>query len=344
MIHTVELYAPITGTEYSLLTGNKTKEAVTNPTTGKTQFHIRGFSDYGINDIIPKVYGTESGAKLFGCSMIVNLERLSHPKTKTVKTFKTERDFKRVKSAFYCLMGIVLPLRRNIDEWSVQRIDYNIDLKMEQKRVEQYIVLLQRGAKNYSWKVHGKNKTTHPRGSVLYDNGRYSVSIYDKHLEQSTTNTNPERIRESEGVLRIEIQVKRPITIKSRFEKQVEGKPLSLFARYKKAEPLIKRTIWNICGEADYCTFAKAVETIEESKQRQQTKKDMIEFLRSVNANRSVWKARAKYKGKTRMERILERLKWLNINPTTIPREFGVERLENLYHQIGVQFAEEKTT
>ena len=85
------------------------------------------------------------------------------------------------------LISSFLPLRADLNDWSLQRIDYNIDLKLTPREVEQYITLLQRGDKNHSWHVHefanekkkrqeskhGRRKKTHPSGSVLFDNKQY---------------------------------------------------------------------------------------------------------------------------------------------------------------------------
>ena len=96
---------------------------------------------------------------------------------------------------------------------------------------------------------------------------QYSVNIYNKHLErlkvqEERGKTDTAELKASEGVLRIEIQVKKNKlnTIKRNIKRDFDfdGKPIEYFSRYDVAIPIVMRALEDITGRADYSTFETA--------------------------------------------------------------------------------------
>ena len=358
MTHTAELHIPITFDEHCALVKHQNVRWERDG-DGKTHCHIRTLEPYGITDIRPNRAKTRNDFRYYYCIVIINLQRLVNNGKRTIETYNNEQDFSILSTNFARYMQTVLPLRTNLNEWSLQRIDYNIDLKLPPCEVEQYITLLQRGDKNHSWHIHemadetkkrkqskhGNRKKTHPTGSVIFDNKQYSVNIYNKYLEllkvqEERGITDTEELQASEGILRIEVQVKRNKlnTIKQGIKQDFdfEGRPIEYFAKYDIAIPIIMKTLQSITGRADYMTYKNAENKILQGIKRQRIREDIINFLQIARNTKSLWRAKELYNRTTRISTILEHLNRMNINPVTIPPSFGRDSMENLFDKVAV--------
>ena len=354
MTHTAELFTEISSSEYFSLLSHPYGKWYTLEKHISPVFHIKALGKYGITDIKLHNIKTTLDFSIYYCSIIVNLQRLVDEK-RSVKTYNNEKDFKLLESNFKKLITPLLPSRTDINNWIVKRIDYNIDLKMKQKEVEQYITLLQRGDKRYNWSIHKLKKQVtnkHPKGSVLFDNEQYSVNIYNKYLERKSNQerrgiTDKKELEESKGILRIEVQLKskKIKDIKKKIPRIREGRTLADFARFDIAIPVIVETLKNIAGQADYLSYSKALERINQELNRSATKKDIEHFLSLVSRFRSLWKAKKAYiansQCKTSLDTVLKNLKKLNINPVTIPKAFKTDSIENLLNRTMLEFAEQ---
>ena len=363
MTHTAELHIAIEYDEHRTLIKHK-DASWERDGEGNIHCHIRTLEPYGITDIRPNRAKTRNGFPYYYCIVIINLQRLVNNGKRTIETYNKEKDFSTLSTNFTRYMQTILPLRTNLNEWGLQRIDYNIDLKLTPCEVEQYITLLQRGGKNHSWHIHemadetkkrkqskhGHRKKTHPTGSVLFDNKQYSVNIYNKHLERSKVQekrgiTDTAELKASEGVLRIEIQVKKnklnSIKQKIKQDFDFEGKPIEFFARYDIAIPVIMKALESITGRADYITFERAKERIERAKMTERTRISVIDFLSLVTHTKSLWRAKEIFSGDIRTETVLSHLNRLNINPVTIPVSFKRDSMENLFDKVAVLFYEQ---
>ena len=356
MTHTAELHTEITNEEHRALIKHE-NASWERDGEGKIHCHIRTVEPYGITDIRPNKAKTRNGYPYYYCIVIINLQRIVNNGKRTIDTYNREQDFSKLSSNFAEYIRPFLPLHTDLNKWSLQRIDYNIDLKLTPVEVEQYITLLQRGGKNHSWHIHemadevkkrreskhGNRKKTHPSGSVLFDNKQYSVNIYDKHKERLKVQAergiiDTAELQASEGVLRIEVQVKRHKlnTIKQAIKQSFdfEGKPIELFARYEIAIPVIMKTLESITGHADYITFERAKKRIERAKLSERTQTAVIDFLALVTRTKSLWRAKEEFTGGISVETVLAHLNRLNINPVTIPVSFKRDGMENLLPRV----------
>ena len=362
MTHTAELHIAITPEEHrAIITRSDVRWE--RDGDGKLHRHIRTLEPYGITDIKPKKIKTRGGYPYYYCIIIINLQRIVNNGARTIETYHREGDFEPLAKNFARFISSVLPLRTELNEWNLQRIDYNIDLKLTPLDVEQYITLLQRGNKNHSWRIHefvdekkkrqkskhGHRKKTHPTGSVLFDNKQYSVNIYNKHLERVKVQaergiTDLDELQASEGVLRIEIQVKRNKlnAIKRDFDFDFAGKPIEIFARYDVASHIVMKALADITGRADYTTLENAKKRVISGVKAKRTQTAIIDFLCLVTQTKSIWRAKELFVGDVKAETILAHLARLNINPVTIPVSFKRDTMVNLFDIVAVQFAEER--
>lgn len=364
MIHTAELYTPLSPEEFKTLITHTESRKERNKETLREETHIRSLAKYGITDIHPKK-AFKGETVFYSCTIKINLQRIVNNGQKTTQTYIDENKFNTLADNFAKFIKDTLPLRTNINSWGLIRLDYNIDIRLTPAEVEHYIILLQRGNKHHSWHLHefleekkarkatkhGNRKKTHPHGSVLFDNKQYSVNIYDKYFERlkekETRNTiTDEELEASKGILRIEVQTKRNklTSIKNLLLKDTyfEGKPIEYFAKYDIAVPFLVKVITDICGEADYCTMKEAKKRIKRGIKGIKTKDTLIKFLELVTHTKSLWRAKKLYNERLSINTVLKHLNALDINPVTIPKSFGINNLDNLKHKIIVEAYEQR--
>lgn len=361
MIHTAELHKRISAEEYKKISAHPEVKMERNSFGGKSSPHIRALAQYGITDISIKRYTIRSTGKvIYMCAVIINLKRIINGGHHTVKTYMDPKEYDILKREFAGYIGLILPNHMNLDEWIPYRIDYNIDLLLTEDEVPRYITLLQRGDKGGSWKVHetlierekrrknkrGIDSINHPRGSVLFDTGQYSINIYDKHFERIHDQTrrgvsNPEELEECKGILRLEVQAKSGYLRYLRKKYGLKALNLHDMANYDLAEYSVMRVLDIIAGRSDYYSFNKAEEIIRANVIRHR-RDEIISFLKSVSSHRSLWKAKRDYKNKIKLRYILDKLKSLNINPVTIPRDYKSNKMVDLHDIAAIAFAELK--
>lgn len=321
---------------------------------GRTSKHLFVLAQYGVKDITITAKKMKNAVSpLYGCTIIVNLQRVVNNGVKSIDTYDNEANYPKLSDNFSKYMSILLPQKQNINQWEVQRIDYNIDLRMTQNEVENYIELLQMGDKHSSWDIHNSLKpkgVLHPDGSVIYSNKQYSINIYDKHKERKREQerrgvVDEKELKESEGVLRVEVQVKRgklnsiKKAIKGKFD--IAGKPLEFFARYEVAVPVLINAVKSISGYADYTTLSNASECVTRRLVSNNTSMCINEFIRLVGHLKSLYRAKSEYKGRVRVDTILKHLERMNINPVTIPVRFKCKYMKNIMELILTKLSEQ---
>ncbi len=324
MIHTAELIAPITEGEFlTLLKQEKT--------TCKNDF-ITSYilASVGFKSITAYVYVHEGIAQFF-CEMQINLKRIANNGKPSTALFKgTEKEINALSLNFHKFLAPILPLRANLTEWYLRRIDYALDIKTP--LVKEYITLLQRGNKppftsiDNNKQHRAEMEKTHFDGSVRYKGNTVTVNIYDKHEERKQKrNGTPEQLKEAKNTLRVEIQCMKP---KVKYIKRKLGLNCTLYPylRTEEIKKIITYYLKPIAGKGDYYTKEAAFALIDKSRAKPKTKEQLKAFLKQVNQRNSVWKARATQEEKP-YQACIRKLKELGINPVTIPRRWKIKKI-----------------
>ena len=114
-----------------------------------------------------------------------------------------------------------------------------------------------------------------------------------------------------------------------------EMKYLGYFLNEKLSLDTIKYYYDKTIGKGDYYKLDKAIEKVNLSNHTPGTKEKLINVLKEVNSNRSIWKAKISTGyTKERFSHFLKLLRDLEINPVTIPRRWSINYLENLEDKI----------
>lgn len=251
----------------------------------------------------------------------------------------------------------ISPLLKSFGSYSLKRVDYCINFDLNELATgctpERIIELIKRGNipphykefMEYDDKAHRMKSKP---GSFYLINRCANVNCYSKlfalqnrsrEREGRGLSTIPQATLDAaHGIIRFEVQCKYHKTYT--LSKRVEA---SGNHDYNKYESLLSHVMCidtishyfkKVIGKGDWHTLKNATHIIECQHYNKQREKRLIDALQLVNQCRSVVKAKATFQGDclADFKRTLKDLSRLNINPVTIPKEWGIKYIPNLLY------------
>ena len=245
----------------------------------------------------------------------------------------------------------ISPILKTFDCYELKRIDYCVNLDVGELapgcRPEQIMNLIRRGNIPSSYEEWTKYDSTSHRtkskpGSFYLINNSVNINCYSKYMqlqEHSCENRNngyppvpQSTLDAAQNIIRFEIQCKyhKTYALSHKTEKVEINELLSPFNCVKVVSNYYKRII----SSGDWYTLQEAIHIVEEQHFNSQKEKRLVNALQIVNQCRSLAKAKASCQGYELavFKRTLNELSSLNINPVTIPKEWGIKHIPNLLH------------
>lgn len=244
------------------------------------------------------------------------------------ETFRliTDQDIPPIESRFNSLIADIcntndLPA---MTDWKVNRLDYAIDITTE--NVPKYVDLFKRGD-------HPKKCTIDDRGGSLYIKcATYTISFYDK---QAQLRYNGEESAEASNILRLEVQFENDKARYIQKKQKFDSRQLRHFLSPELARNHILYYWDKTVGTGDYYTLNRAAAIIDQSSHTPDMKRKLVEALQAIENAGSIFEAREQANNcKKTFNEHLKRLRALNINPVTIPRNMRCNHLESLRSHI----------
>ena len=270
-------------------------------------------------------------------------------------TAATYDDMSTVIDNFNLAAKRISPVLENFSSYKIDRIDYciNFDLRdfMEKCNPELIINLIKRGNIPAFFKEYTKyNETAHRTqsmpGSFYLINNSVHINCYSKYIQLQELSRQKIQYGElpipqttldaAYNIIRFEVQYKWfKLYSLSRKMKSVTGH------EFRKYEDLLSHSS---CREAvtqyfnktiiagDWWTLKEAVGIITSKNYNCQKKARLIKVLKMVNHFRSVEKAKENCQDSELriFHQTLNDLSEININPVTIPKEYGIKHIPNL--------------
>lgn len=270
--------------------------------------------------------------------------------------YSVEREFDKLTEA-------LLPILPSFSQWTVNRIDYCINVKTP--FVEKYLDLLKKGdrPKLKSWYDHNGNYTQKPGSLYLVGTAKHrknrsiTVNFYNKQDEimkdcyyqntddewQETEFPYDNLIELAADVLRLEVQCHKP---KTDYLKEIFNLPDKSIMNYLSpiiSEYVIESYLLRIGRSSDYHRKRVALEMVDHTSRKSKTKDRMKLIIREVAKQySSIAKVRDKLEkngvmNRIEFNRILRIMDDENINPVTISDNYPLdgmnlkEGLPNLY-------------
>lgn len=249
----------------------------------------------------------------------------------------------------------ISPLLKMHSDYKIIRIDYCINICLDDFMPgydpELVMNLIKRGDipphykewQEYDYKAH--RRKSKPESFYLKSKS-VTINCYSKHMQLlNLSQKNVEKghnpilqsiLDESHDIIRFEVQCK----YHKLYDLSKEATKLGdhELNKYKSLlSPLICIKIVSdyykkVIGKGDWYTLQEAVCIIRSKKYNSQKEKRLLDALSLVNQCRSIAKAKALLQGHEleAFKRTVEDLSCLNINPVTIPREWGIKHIPNL--------------
>lgn len=223
----------------------------------------------------------------------------------------------------------------DIKKWSVKRIDYAVDVVVDQELIPRYIELFNKGNIPETMLNDPVSLMYKETGNNLYLSSKnIRVNFYDRYttaLEKKQKKPDKySNIKNRYGILRFEVQLRDIDTVKLKKAKKIRANTVDDFMRIDMCKEYILRYYTMIIGCGDYYGYYEALR-----KCRSNIQKNMI---RLINEEGCVYKAKRRYilsssdgrKSCKQFSEIINKLERIGINPVTL--ESGT--LKNLYEKI----------
>lgn len=237
-------------------------------------------------------------------------------------------------------MGLLL--LPDLLHWKVKRIDYAIDLEINQDLIPIYMfVFKQSNIPNYML----SNPITKmfmeaPANLYLYSTN-LTINFHNRHstLEEKFKKGKIHKINldKVKNKLRLEVQYKK-----------CSGE-LYEYLSEERCKKIICYFYDSIIGNGHYYQIERSLELIAKGTRSVKRSIELKEFIKYIHQTGSVWLAREsfakskKYENEKKASKVFSRnlnlLRELNINPVTLTNSSGISMLENLRERINKKFA-----
>lgn len=272
-------------------------------------------------------------------------------------TAATYDDMPTAIANFNHISQSISPILKSFDHYRPKRIDYCVNFDLNELAPgcdpELIMKLIKRSniPPHYEeWMEYDDtaHRTKSRPSSFYLKNSSVNINCYNKLIQlQEKFRENEKRglpplpqatLDAAKGIIRFEVQCKyyKTYTVSNRAEESGNhnyNKYESLLS-HKTCNDIIKYYYQKIIGKGDWWTLHHAVNHIIHLNYNRQKEIRIIEALQLVNHNRSLVKAMTFYQGKKlkAFKRTLKDLSIININPVTIPKEWGIRHIPNLLY------------
>lgn len=234
------------------------------------------------------------------------------------------------------IMGMCVP---DFFQWKVKRIDYAIDLKVDEDLIPKYMFMIKKGnLADYmlnpkALEYFGEENNVYIRCES------FTINWYDRYLTQCTkqdkTKKSYNNLEDLRGTFRFEIGMMDARKVLRGRENKVLN-----FLNLTICEERILFFYDLIVGSGDFVTHTEGVKIIEGIEQQSKRMK-LRRIYNLINQLGCVWQAREEYKEKAsdskraagKFSKSLNQIRELGVNPLSLPSEWGV-RLPNIRDQI----------
>jgi hypothetical protein len=286
-------------------------------------------------------------------------------------TVATEKDIFNLKSAFNHEANKISPILQDFDSYSLNRSDYCINFDLNELEIpcttEQMMTLIKKGNIPTHFTERTKYDLTSRRQKPEKDSfylvsDSVVINYYDKYAQLMKEDNHPCQNKEdANNKIRCEVQCsyqklhsvsKHHVKLSNTLaptpsaHKDIEDMYEAIISRRYvaiKIEPLlsddvsldvVQKYFNKVVRKGDYYTLERAKRIIQSTDYRLKTKVRLIDTLTLINQCRGIYKAKPtlQWEALVNFNRSIKGLENLGINPVTIPREWNIEHIPNLFN------------
>ena len=249
----------------------------------------------------------------------------------------------------------ISPLLSKFDDYKIKRIDYCVNISLDDFKIscspEQITNLIKRSDIPFHYKEWmeydniAHRMKSKPESFYLCSRS-VNINYYSKYLQllnlsnQNLKNgyspVDQETLDASRNIYRFEVQYKyfKTYSLSQKFEAAEDTGPNISMQFFKPLTciEIVSSYYEKVIGKGDWYTLQEAVQKIKSKNFNSQKEKRLIDALQYVSQCRSLAKAKALLHGYKleAFKRTLNELSSFNINPVTIPKEWGIKHIPNL--------------
>lgn len=223
----------------------------------------------------------------------------------------------------------------------IKRIDLCFNFRLSSKEdAKEYLELLKKGLYPYNFKRMMEYSQTGKReiptkNSFTVCSTNIEFSVYNKYLQLSDESWKYtlEEIEEAEGMLRVELRIKRPKVRHCKKKYSLQEEEHFLFLVSQIAEEQITAYLKRCFGTGKFLKIRYAKKVIEGSSFKKKTKKEMVELIDLTKGKHTLQDAKellGSYEFSKRMKKFEE----LGISPITLSKRSTHPEFENPIYYI----------
>lgn len=344
-MHTMSFCARLTPREAETIRDNLVKYCKTNglrffepknKQASTKELTFSGFLTYGLNSVKIKTIIKNTGM-IYYLRIKVNPRMMFH---KDSHPFVYIADADDVMNSLDRIQDFLDMTNINViskECFYIQRIDYCANIRLRSRyEVEEYMRLVRKGLCPYPTIRKDKyskaqRRRIPTRNSFTVSCKSYEFSVYDKQSQMmgETDKYKAEEIMEAEGIVRVELRIKRN---KVRYEKEksnCESETEYLMNTAEISERLLDKHLRECFGTGCFVKASKAEEIIRESSFKDKTKERMYRIIRDT-AKSGLQKASLDYEKEHKsFYNMMCRFNSLGISPITIRQRSEIEYMDH---------------
>lgn len=261
----------------------------------------------------------------------------------------------------------ISPLLKSFEFYKITRVDYCITFDLNELASgcspDRIMKLIRRGDippyyKEYMEYDDIAHRMKPKSGSFYLMNPSANINCYSKLIALQNRSEDRESrglppipkatLDSAHGIIRFEVQCKyhKTYTLSKRAETSgnYDYNKYESLLTYEMCTDAVGDYFNGVVGRGDWYTLQAAVRIIQSQHFNKQREKRLIDALQFVNQCRSLAKAKAFYRGNDLVDfkRTLKELSSLDINPVTIPKEWGIKHIPHLLYAYHDKVQQEK--
>ena len=295
-----------------------------------------GFLTYGLNSVKVKAISKNIGMICY-LQIKVNPRMMFHKDSHPFVYIADADDVRNSLNRIQDFLDMTNINGITKESFYIQRIDYCANIRLRSRyEVEEYMRLVRKGLCPYPTMRKEEYSRTQgrwipTRNSFTVYCGSYEFSVYDKQSQMmgEKDKYKAEDIEEAEGIIRVELRIKRN---KVQYEKKrsgYESETEYLMDTAEISERLLDKYLRECFGTGCFVKASKAEEIVRESSYKDKTKESMCRIIRDT-AKSGLQEAGLRYEKEHKsFHDMMCRFNALGISPITIKQRSEIECLDH---------------
>lgn len=251
-----------------------------------------GFLTYGLNSVKVKAISKDAG-RINYLQIKVNPRMMFHKDAHPFVYIADADDVRNIPNRIQDFLDMTDIDGISKEYFYIQRIDYCANIRLRSRyEVEEYMRLVKKGLCPYHTIRKEEYSETQRRwiptqNSFTVYCGSYEFSVYDKQSQMmgKTDKYKAEDIAEAEGIVRVELRVKRNKILYEKKKSDYKSEIEYLMNTAEISERLLDRYLRECFGTGCFVKASKVEEIIRESSYKDKTKERMYRIIRDTAKN-----------------------------------------------------------